>query len=85
MEKKRNHQKRKGKVGSSNGGGNALQKGNKEALGALGNCSESDEFYKIQKRSMRALWKHMDQRESVWNHLYEKIMKITSQAKDTIQ
>ena len=32
--------KTQGKVGSSNGGGNALQKRNKEALGASGNCSE---------------------------------------------
>ena len=26
----------------------------------------------------------MSPRDTVWNHLYRKIMKITSQAKDTI-
>ena len=40
----------------------------------------SDEFSKIpKKQSVRALWKPMNQQETVWNRLYRKITKITSQ------
>ena len=28
--------------------------------------------------------KHVSSRESVWNHVYQKVMKITSQAKEKI-
>ena len=34
---------------------------------------------------MRAPWKLTSQQESVWNHLYRKVMNITSLAKDTIR
>ena len=45
-------------------------------------CKKETRF---QKQSMRVLWKLTNQQESVWNHLYRKIMKITSQAKDTFR
>ena len=38
-----------------------------------------------QKQSVRALWKLVNQQESVWNQLYPKIMKTTSHANDTIR
>ena len=48
--------------------------------------SESDESSKNPKRqSMHASCKLMNPRESVWNPLHQKIMKITSQLKDTIR
>ena len=50
-------------------------------------ADESDESDKIQKdKSMHVSWKLINNlRESVWNPLYQKIMKITSQVKDTIR
>ena len=37
------------------------------------------------KRSMHVSWKRMGPRDSVWNHLCRKIMKIISQAKGIIR
>ena len=78
--------KRKEKVGSSNGGGNALQNRTKKHLGFQETEARSHEFNKIPKHKacMRALWKLMNQRESVRNQ-YRKIMNITSQAKGIIR
>ena len=39
---------------------------------------------RFKRQGMRALWKLLNQRESVWNHLYRKIMKIISQAKEKL-
>ena len=48
--------------------------------------SEGDESNQNSKRqSMHASWKLVNPRESVWNPFYHKIMKITSQVKDTIR
>ena len=77
--------KRKEKVRSSNGGGNALQNRTKKHLGFQETWSkESWIQQESKKQSMRALWKLMNQRESVWNQ-YRKIMNVTSQAKGIIR
>ena len=41
--------------------------------------AKSGEYNKIPHAS----WRLMSPRDNVWNHIYRKIMKITSQAKDT--
>ena len=40
---------------------------------------------KFQKQSMLVQWKLMNPRGNVWNHLYLKVTKTTSQVKDTTQ
>ena len=39
----------------------------------------------FQRQSTHASWRLMSPRDNVWNHLYRKIMKITSQAKEKIR
>ena len=37
------------------------------------------------KQNVHVSWKRMSPRDNGWNHVYRKIMKITSQAKEIIQ
>ena len=69
------------KVGSSDGGGNSLQKRNQEAFWGFRKLKRGDEFNKL-PTSKRAcvVEAHESMRVST-----EKIMKIKSKAKDTIR
>ena len=84
--RERSHQKREEKVGDSYGGGNALQNGEQRSVWrSCGNLKREWWIQQKSKRqSMRASWKLMNPRESGWISLHQKIMKITSQVKDTI-
>ena len=55
-------------------------------LGLQETVARSDEFNNIQKQSMRAWWKLANQKESVWNHLYQKIHEdhITSKGHNSM-
>ena len=72
------------KVGGSDGGGCVLQDGNKEALEeTAGNCWRDNRMQR--KWSMHASWKLMNLRESAWNPLYQKVMKIISRKEGSIR
>ena len=83
---KKPSKKRKEKVGSSNGGGNGVQKRNKDALLGFRKVKRRVENpTRFQRQCMHTSGRLMSPRESVRNHVYQKVMKITSQAKDTIR
>ena len=77
--------KRKEKVGSSSGGGNALQKRKKKHSWLQETEAKSCESNKIPKTKLACIVQAHESTRQLLNHLYRKIMKITSQAKDIIR
>ena len=60
------------------------KKRTKKHSGLQESQAKNDESNKIPKTQHARAWKHTSPRERVWNHLYRKVMKITSQARDII-
>ena len=76
----RNYEEREEKFGSAHGRGNELK-----VPPAFRKLKRSTTHpTRFQKQSM-LVWKLMNPRGNVWNHLHQKIMKTTWQAKDTTQ